>query len=273
MYWLMLLFFICTSSLGFCADQALQHVEQYRQGIDITGWAMSEKLDGIRGYWTGKKLLTRSGNIIHTPPWFIKNFPPFPLDGELWRRRNDFPFVQKTVLDTTPTKEWQQITYNIFEVPGASGNFQERLHMLNTWLQHHPLQHLRVIEQVPCRGSKHLAQFLKQVEALGGEGVIVKDPTIAFASGVNQVVLKVKSFQTMEGVVIGYNPGKGKFKQMLGSLTLRLENGTLLKLGSGFSIPERKMPPPLGSIVVFKYQGMTANGIPRFASYLHMRKD
>ncbi len=32
------------------------------QKADIKGWWMSEKLDGVRGYWTGQKLISRSGN-------------------------------------------------------------------------------------------------------------------------------------------------------------------------------------------------------------------
>jgi len=57
---------------------------------NITGWVMSEKLDGIRAYWNGKNLLTRSGKIIYAPKWFTKNYPPFPIDGELWSKRGDF---------------------------------------------------------------------------------------------------------------------------------------------------------------------------------------
>ena len=31
---------------------------------DIKNWYMSEKLDGIRAYWTGKELLSKNGNKI-----------------------------------------------------------------------------------------------------------------------------------------------------------------------------------------------------------------
>ena len=38
-------------------------------------------------------------------------------------------------------------------------------------------------------------------------------------------VLKVKNFRDMEGLVIGINKGKGKYKDAMGSLLLRLDNG------------------------------------------------
>ena len=51
---------------------------------------MSEKLDGIRGFWNGQELLTRGGKKLNPPKWFIQNYPPFAIDGELWTKRGDF---------------------------------------------------------------------------------------------------------------------------------------------------------------------------------------
>ena len=56
----------------------------------IEGWVMSEKLDGVRGYWDGKQLLTRQGQRLSPPAYFIKDFPPFAIDGELFSERNHF---------------------------------------------------------------------------------------------------------------------------------------------------------------------------------------
>lgn len=53
-------------------------------GQNVQNWVMSEKLDGIRGYWDGKQLFTRQNKVLSPPNYFIKNFPPFPIDGELF---------------------------------------------------------------------------------------------------------------------------------------------------------------------------------------------
>jgi DNA ligase-1 len=37
---------------------------------DPKGWYMSEKIDGVRCYWSGNEMYTRNGNIIHAPQWF-----------------------------------------------------------------------------------------------------------------------------------------------------------------------------------------------------------
>ena len=266
-------FILLSASLTAAAAPALQHADTYTGNEAVAGWFMSEKLDGIRGYWTGDKLLTRKGQPIHAPEWFTKSLPPFALDGELWRRRSDFSFVQNTVMDGIPSEDWRQITYNIFEVPKAPGDFPARLSKARAWFDTHPAPHVRIIEQMECKGPDHLNSFLAAIESSGGEGVIIKNPTLPFHSGRSPYILKVKSFSDMEGEVIAHNSGKGQFGNMMGSLSLRLENNVEFKLGTGFTIKERKNPPPVGSIVTFKHQGFTKNGIPRFASFLHVRND
>lgn len=268
-----ILLVLLTTSQVAATPPYLQHPDTYTGDETVAGWLMSEKLDGIRGYWTGKNLITRKGRTIHAPAWFTENLPPFALDGELWRKRDDFAFVQNTVLDRVPSESWREITYNIFEVPEMDGDFRERLEKARAWFAAHPAPHVRLIEQTACQGQDHLRVFLENIESLGGEGVIVKDPTRPFLAGRTAFSLKVKTFSDMEGTVIAHNPGRGRFAGMMGSLTLLLENGISFKVGSGFTLAERRDPPPVGAVVTFKYQGFTRNGIPRFASFLRVRKD
>lgn len=251
----------------------LQKAKRYHGDEEISNWMMSEKLDGIRGYWNRKKLLTRKGKMIHPPQWFLENFPPFELDGELWAGRNRFELVQSTVLDKKPTDSWQNITYNIFEVPNAGGDFPARLQKAKDWFKAHPNRFVRFIPQIVCKDRKQLDRFLQAVESKGGEGVIIKDPNLDYHTGKSPHILKVKSFDDMEGVVISINPGKGRLENMMGSLTLKLENGLIFKLGSGFSDKQRKSPPKIGSIVTFKYFGLTKNRLPKFASFIRIRHD
>jgi DNA ligase-1 len=51
---------------------------------DLAGWLMSEKLDGVRAYWTGEVFLSRQGTLLHAPDWFCTGLPNEPLDGEFW---------------------------------------------------------------------------------------------------------------------------------------------------------------------------------------------
>ncbi|MCV6005392.1 hypothetical protein OFO99_38730, partial [Escherichia coli] len=44
--------------------------QSYQDGIDVSEYWYSEKLDGVRAYWTGQHLVTRNGNRIYAPDWF-----------------------------------------------------------------------------------------------------------------------------------------------------------------------------------------------------------
>lgn len=249
----------------------LQKPNTYKGNENIETWVMSEKLDGIRGYWDGKRFLTRKGKEIFVPKWFTKNFPEFELDGELWTKRDDFENIQNIVMDKTPSKQWRQITYNIFEVPNQQGNFLERLEKAKKWFKSNPNNYVNIIEQKKVVNKENLEKYLKDVISKKGEGLIIKDPFKDYHTGRSSSILKVKKANDMEGKVIGITISPKT--KVLQSLVIKLENDITFNLGTGFSKEERINTPKIGDIVTFKYFGFTKNGKPKFASFLHIRKD
>jgi len=71
--------------------------------------------------------------------------------------------------------------------------------------------------------------------------------------------------------VIAHLPGKGKYQGLLGALQVETEDGIRFKIGTGFSDNERQNPPPIGSIITYRYTGKTRNNIPRFAAFMRIR--
>jgi DNA ligase-1 len=277
---MMLRFFLLLLFFAFHASALTLQKPNIYTDQNISGWMMSEKLDGIRGYWDGKQLLSRQNKPINAPEWFTKDLPPFALDGELWTKRGDFENIQSIVTADTPSQKWHEISYNIFEVPNADGNFTQRLQKASDYIELHKLlhpegtSHVKVTQQKVCRDKKELKAFLNEVVKKRGEGVVIKDGSLKYFEGRSDSVLKVKlAAQDMEGKVVGYKAGSGKFKGLMGALELSLENGKHFFVGSGFSDETRKNPPSIGTIVTFKYFGFTKNGLPRFASYMRVRKD
>ena len=76
---------------------AIMLAEIYQQGIDLSQYWVSEKLDGIRARWDGKQLLSRGGNVFAAPEWFTKDFPTVSLDGELWMGRRRYEETSSVV--------------------------------------------------------------------------------------------------------------------------------------------------------------------------------
>ncbi|HEY5951481.1 MAG TPA: DNA ligase [Kofleriaceae bacterium] len=240
---------------------------------DPTGWWMSEKLDGIRAYWDGQAFLSRLGNKFYAPDWFIADLPNDTLDGELWVGRKKFSETMSIVRSGTGSDDWEQVTYVVFDAPNAPGVFEQRLQRAEQLLKTKRAPHARFLEHVTCTGFEHLHAELRRVEALGGEGLMLRRPQSMYEVGRSSSLLKVKTFHDTEGRVVGHAPGTGKHKGRLGALIVALPDGTKFNVGTGFSDAERENPPPIGAVITFRYQELSKDGVPRFPSYVGERID
>jgi len=245
----------------------------YEPGINVKDYWVSEKLDGVRARWDGHQFISRQGNIFHSPDWFTADFPTQALDGELWIKRNSFEQVVSTVRTHTPSDAaWQKIRYMVFDLPESTAIFSNRLETLKSIISNVDPPYLKLIEQFRVDSHSSLMKELQEVTQSGGEGLMLHHENSLYFGGRSDALLKLKLYQDAEADVIGHLPGKGKFTGMLGALLVRTADGKLLRIGTGFSNTERKNPPPVGTSITYKYYGKTRNGVPRFASFLRVRK-
>lgn len=246
----------------------------YRNEIDPAPYLVSEKLDGVRAIWDGQSLKTRSGRLIKAPAWFVDALPAVALDGELWIARQRFDEVSGIVRREVPIDaEWRKVRYMLFELPGAGGTFAERVEQMQAIIAKAKVPWLQVIEQRPAVNQENLKKWLARVVKQGGEGLMLHRADAPYETGRSDTLLKLKPALDAEGVVIRHLPGKGKYEGMLGALEIRLADGKLLRLGSGFSDEQRKNPPQPGAVVTYRYRDLTANGLPRFATFLRVREE
>jgi DNA ligase-1 len=241
--------------------------------VDLTGWWMSEKLDGVRAYWDGKRFLSRLGNPFYPPRWFVDALPDHPLDGELWAGRKLFQRTVSIVRRQDQSEEWRKVSFLVFDGPGFDAAFEERLERCRTSLAARGLEHVKVHDHVRCEGVAHLKRELARVEGLGGEGLMMRRPGSKYEVGRSATLLKVKSFRDAEAKVIDHLPGTGKHKGRLGALLVAMPDGTRFSVGTGFCDAERGAPPPIGAIVTYRYQELSDGGVPRFPSYVGVRDD
>lgn len=255
-----------------CADAPdIFLLKTYDGTQDVQGWVMSEKLDGVRGVWDGSRLLSRGGNPLHAPAWFTRGFPPFALDGELWSARGEFENITSIVRRETPDARWRRIHYHVFEAPQQAGGLMQRLGILRDYLQTRPGTRIKIIPQITVQSASHLQDFLAEVTAGGGEGVVVRDPAMPYQTGRLASALKVKTYQDAECEVREILPGKGKYLGQMGALRCEMADGAQVNIGSGFTDAMRAAPPPVGRVITFKHYGWTGSGKPRFPVYLRER--
>jgi DNA ligase-1 len=141
------------TNYGAMNREFLQLAQNYKPGLSIGAWLMSEKLDGMRAYWDGGHsrglycdqipwantdkdarlvnrpiatgLWSRYGKPIYAPDWWINALPPFSLDGELYIQRGQFQSLISAAKTHIPDEKlWKTIKFMVFEAPSVKLVFQ-----------------------------------------------------------------------------------------------------------------------------------------------------
>lgn len=263
------------SVVSFSSAMPLQHgislTPKKASEIDITDYYVSEKLDGIRGYWDGSTLFSRQGYAIVAPDWFTENLGERPLDGEIWLGRETFQalsglIARNDVMDPL----WSQVTYQIFDLPAEKGTFKARVALMQTYLSHLAVDnpHVKMVDQFRLPSNAALDQQLKETLMQGGEGLMLHHEAALYRPYIrHDALLKVKEVDDGCAIIRGFTAGKGKYATMVGALEVEtIVDGEIksFRIGSGLTDAMRLSPPEIGTIVTYLHNGFTQKGIPRF---------
>lgn len=180
--------------------------------LDLTGWTVSEKMDGVWAIRCGDRLISKQGKEIHAPAAFVAAMPE-NIPGELWAGRGRF----EVVLSALRSRDFSRV---------------------NFW----PHGEIQSAITSPTR----LAEFFACAVEGGAEGVVIRSP-----SG---VMTKIVPRQSAEAVVVetGLESSVCNF------------NGAKFKLNCG-------QWPAVGSVVTFRYSGLTGKGTPKSPTFVCVR--
>ena len=241
--------------------------------MDPAGHLVSEKYDGARALWDGRRLRFRSGLSIAAPAWFTARLPAVALDGELWLGRGRFDELSAAVRRQQPDDaEWRQIRYMVFEMPDAAGDFAQRAARIKDTARAIAWPQLLAVVQEAVTDRAALQARLKDVVDGGGEGLVLHRADAPYATGRRASLLKLKPLHDAEALVVAHLPGRGKHAGRMGALRVRTSEGTEFQIGTGFSDTQREQPPRIGATVTYTHRGVTAGEVPRFASFLRVRE-
>lgn len=252
----------------------LMLANRWQDGFDPAHFWVSEKLDGVRAHWDGRRLRFRSGLPIAAPAWFVAALPSRPLDGELWLGRGRFEELSGLIRrEPAPDAKWREVRYMVFDLPGDAGTFGERVARMQTlaaeMAQRAPW--LRAVEQFRVRDRAELAAHMKQVVAAGGEGLMLHRADAPWAAGRSDALLKLTPWLDAEARVVAHVPGKGRLHGQVGALEVEAADGRRFRIGSGLTDSERRAPPRIGAHVTYRYRELTGKGLPRFPTFLRER--
>ena len=270
---------LTSATLANAAGSAppLMLAKVYQPGVALADYWVSEKYDGIRGYWDGRQLLTRGGKRIAVPDWFVANWPATAMDGELWAGKGQFQKVLSTASQQFPDDAaWKGLRFMVFDLPAHGGRFTDRIPALNALVNQIGQAWVQAVPQTRLSGTQALQTRLQQTVDDGGEGMMLHRGASLYAGGRSDDLLKVKTHEDSDARVVGYVPGQGKYAGQLGALMVEIpaakgQPALRFKLGSGLSDELRRQPPPVGSVVTYRFRGTTGSGLPRFATFLRVR--
>ncbi len=246
--------------------------ESYHSQIDLSLYWVSEKYDGARAWWNGTEFISRGGNVYRAPAWFTRGLPDQVLDGELWIGRNQFQQLMQTIRDQTPDDiAWRSVRFMVFDAPSVDGHYSTRLNNLKQIVTATNLPWVQLVDQQRYHSHADLNTALQSISDAGGEGLMLKRENMDYLAGRHYGLVKLKLHTDAEATVLAHLSGKGKYRNLLGSVLVEEASGKQFRIGTGFSDAERANPPPVGSTITFRYQGRTDSGKPRFARFLRIR--
>lgn len=253
---------------------ALLLAQVYRPGLPLQDYWVSEKYDGVRGFWDGRTLRTRGGETVQAPAWFTAGWPEVPMDGELWAGRGRFSHAQSTTRQQQPGDvAWRQMRFMVFDLPGDKGTFDQRLPSLNALVEGLRQPWVQAVPQRRVANDAALQALLHRTVRAGGEGLMLHRGASLYRAGRSDDLIKLKTHEDTEARVIAHLPGKGRHAGRMGALLVEMPSGQRFRLGAGFSDADRERPPPVGSWVTYRFRGTHDGGLPRFASFVRERED
>ena len=264
-----------TTLQAWAADApALLLANVYRPGMRLADYWVSEKYDGVRGYWDGHTLRTRGGETVAAPAWFTANWPNTPMDGELWAGRGRFSHAQSTVRQQQPDDAaWREMRFMVFDLPAHGGTFDQRLPALNQLVESLNQPWVQAVPQQRVASDAALQKLLLRTVRAGGEGLMLHRGASMYRAGRSDDLIKVKTHEDAEAKVVAHLPGQGRHAGRLGALVVEMPSGQRFRLGAGLTDAERDHPPPVGSWVTYRFRGTHDSGVPRFASFVRVRDD
>ncbi|MGN6314348.1 MAG: DNA ligase [Rhodanobacteraceae bacterium] len=275
MRWIMAAMVVLASSPNIAwavPPPPVELVDVYHGGVDLSHYWVSEKFDGVRGYWDGHRLLTREGSVVQVPSWFTRNWPDTPMDGELWAGYGQFERASAIVRTADANDPaWHAMSYYVFDLPAQPGDFDARVPAIRTVVAAIGDPWVVAVRQFHVADEAQLQVELKRVLGRHGEGLVLHRGDLPYRAGRGVGLLKVKPYEDAEARVVAIKPGQGRLEGLMGSIEVRTPDGRRFAIGSGFSDEDRAHPPPVGSWVTYRFNGVTNSGLPRFARFLRRR--
>ena len=167
-------------------EEGMMHGTDW-SGEDMTGFVLSEKFDGCRAFWDGKRLWSRGGMSPSIPMEWSDSLPAMPLDCELY---DGIGGVYRCGIALRYGRFTATMRLVVFDAPAVEGDYLERMRVAEDALAGSAIAAPAAL--TICRNNSHAMQLMREIQGRGGEGLMARTPCIQYMPGRTRELLKVK---------------------------------------------------------------------------------
>jgi DNA ligase-1 len=173
---------------------ALWLANPYQGDEKLTDYWVSEKYDGIRGYWDGHQLLSRSGKVITPPTWFIEAWPMHPFEGELWAGLGQFEQAASVIQQKQASDSaWRAMRFMVFDAVSPNQAFTERIVRYQRLVKQIGQPWVQAVTQSQVPSHAALKVLLNKTVQAGGEGLVLHRGGSLYQSAESQTTRRCRS--------------------------------------------------------------------------------
>ena len=89
--------------------------------------------------------------------------------------------------------KWKSLKFIVFDIPSLPlESYKNRYEILKKISKDFPL-HIKVIDNIICKGEKHLKEVFQNIILNGGEGIVLRNPDSLYEFGKIFNDVKIKS--------------------------------------------------------------------------------
>jgi len=202
---------------------------------------------------------------------------PALLDGELYVHNTplgDITSITSRVVNLHPNHD--VIEYHIFDIIDSRADMSQLAMVMLSMqkaIEKYKLRHLKVVPTLVVTGIDEIMGCKERWVSEGYEGIIIRKYDGKYVEKRSTEIMKSKKRRLTPAVVlraIEEESIHGYKKGTLGAVECVLDDGTIFKVGTGFTAQEREDWWPtelLGKTIVVEYQELTAAGVPYAPSF------
>eukprot|EP00002_Diphylleia_rotans_P025574 TRINITY_DN5059_c0_g1_i5.p1 TRINITY_DN5059_c0_g1~~TRINITY_DN5059_c0_g1_i5.p1 ORF type:complete len:337 (+),score=57.42 TRINITY_DN5059_c0_g1_i5:47-1057(+) len=290
------------SSLVTIPPPQFMLAKEWDPARDPTGWWASEKLEGLRAWWDGQRFVSRKGTVIVPPKWFCDDLPKnVILDGEIWSGKGSvyscllaFKYANMAAAKQSHTDErWEHLKFFVIDAPFLDKPFEDRIREASKSISRHtgrefvepflteeklsssppyplikegvchPITHIKI------RNRSHMERLVADVIDADAEGLMLRRSGSPYhLAQRSKDMCKFKTWHDEYALVVKHHVGKKGYTGMLGGVEVETPDGRNFSIGAGFDSEDRMDPPPIGSVISYRYFTKTPNNIPRSPTFL-----